>query len=85
MLLLAIWFCGCAMHLLAWWVRWRRVAVVVRDASPLEDGRELEALRRLERIVGIRQQLAVVTSDTSLEPGVFGIFKPCVGVAAKHR
>ena len=75
-LLSAIWFCGCAMHLLAWWVRWRRVAVVVREASPLEDGRELHALRRLEMIVGTRRSLAIVTSDTSLEPGVFGILKP---------
>src|ERR1700730_2049083 len=30
-LLLAIWFCGGAMHLLTWWVRWQRVAVVVRE------------------------------------------------------
>src|SRR5579872_2646514 len=75
-LLLGIWFCGSAMHLLAWRVRWRRVAVAVREASPLQDGRELDAVRRLERVVGIRQPLAVVSSDTSLEPGVFGILKP---------
>jgi uncharacterized protein (TIGR03435 family) len=74
--LCAIWFCGCAMHLLAWCVRWQRVAGVVRRASPLEDGRELEVLRRLEGIVGTRQPIAIVTSDTSLEPGVFGILTP---------
>ena len=75
-LLLAIWACGCGMHLLAWWVRWRRVAAVVREASPLEDGRELNALRRLEDVAGLRKPVAVVSSDTSFEPGVFGIFKP---------
>jgi uncharacterized protein (TIGR03435 family) len=75
-LLLAIWFGGCAMHLLAWWVRWRRLAVVVRDASPLESGRELDSLRRLAGIVGIRQSVVVVASETSLEPGVFGILRP---------
>src|SRR5258706_13041180 len=52
LVLLAIWLFGSAMHLLAWWVRWRRVAVVVRGASPLEDRRELDALRRLEGKVG---------------------------------
>ena len=75
-LILVIWFGGCAIHLLAWWGRWRCVAATVQAASPLEGGRELDALRRLETTVGIRQPIAVVMSDTSLEPGVFGIFKP---------
>jgi bla regulator protein blaR1 len=43
-LLLAIWLVGCALHLLAWWVRWRRVAAVVRDSSLFEDCRVLETL-----------------------------------------
>ncbi len=75
-LLFAIWFCGCAMHLLAWWVRWHRIAVIVRGASPLKAGRELDALRRLELIVGTRPRIAAVTLDTFLEPGVFGVFSP---------
>jgi uncharacterized protein (TIGR03435 family) len=76
MILLAAWFCGFAMHLLAWWVHWRRVAVIVREASPVRSGRELDAVRRFERIVGIRQAIGVVSSDASLEPGVFGIWQP---------
>jgi bla regulator protein BlaR1 len=84
-LFLAIWLAGFVMHLLAWRVRWRRVAAVVRDASALEDGRELDALRRLEKTFGMRHRTAVVTSDTSFEPGVFGILSPvlvwprCIG------
>src|SRR5258706_4611263 len=76
LVLLAIWLFGSAMHLLAWWVRWRRVAVVVRGASPLEDRRELDALRRLEGKVGIRRSIAALTSDAPLEPGIFGIVRP---------
>lgn len=76
LLLLAIWFVGCAMHLLAWWVRWRRIAAVVRDAALFEDGRELDALRRLEPLVGTRRAVTLASSDSSLEPGVFGILDP---------
>ena len=75
-LLFAIWLCGCALRLLAWRVRWQRLAAVVREAAPVNDGRELGALRRLEGIVGIRRPIRVVSSDTSLEPGVFGILRP---------
>jgi uncharacterized protein (TIGR03435 family) len=43
---------------------------------PLGCGRELHALRRLERLGGARRPLRLVSSDTSLEPGVFGILHP---------
>ena len=38
------------MVLLLWYARWRRVAAAIREAVPLREGREVEALRRLERI-----------------------------------
>ena len=47
-LLLAFWFCGFAAVLLYGWVRWRRVAAAVRASLPLTQGREVEALRRLQ-------------------------------------
>jgi bla regulator protein blaR1 len=77
--LLAIWFCGAAAVLAGWWMRWRRVAAEVRAASPVESGRELDALRRLEQIGqigGTRKPLALASSTGSLEPGVFGILRP---------
>ena len=74
----AVWFCGGAVILLTWWVRWRRVAATVRAAQPVNSGRELDALRRLERIRGVRRPLRLLSSDTSLEPGVFGILNPVV-------
>jgi bla regulator protein BlaR1 len=75
-LLIAIWSCGCAMILLTWWARWRRIAVAIREASPTEGGREIETLRRLERICGAARPVAMVSSNTSLEPGVFGLVNP---------
>jgi len=75
-LFLAIWSIGCVVILLTWWMRWRRVAILVRNASPVEAGREFEALRRLERVCGITEPVAMVSSQTSLEPGVFGLLRP---------
>jgi bla regulator protein BlaR1 len=75
-LLVAIWLCGCAVILLTWWVRWRRLAVVIREARPAQDGRELDTLRRLERIIGTAKPVAMVSSSTSFEPGVFGLVHP---------
>ncbi|MGA2743419.1 MAG: M56 family metallopeptidase [Candidatus Sulfotelmatobacter sp.] len=72
-ILLAAWFCGFATVLLVWCLRWRRISATLREAAPLLEGREVEALRRLERIAGLRMPMQMVSSPTSLEPGVFGI------------
>ena len=39
-LLLALWFSGCASILTVWLLRWRRVSAIIRDAHPLTEGRE---------------------------------------------
>lgn len=78
-LLLAVWFCGFVTVLMYGWMRWRRVAAAVRSATPLTEGRELEALRRLASSpAGIR----LVSSSAKLEPGVFGIFRPILWLPA---
>jgi bla regulator protein BlaR1 len=74
--LVAVWFCGFAAVFLFWRVRWRRVTAVVRAAMPLREGRELEGLRRCQRIAGLRGYIELLPSAESLEPGVFGIFLP---------
>jgi len=56
--------------------RWRRVAAAVRAASPVEHGRDLDALRRLEAIAGITRPIPLVSSNIAIEPGVFGIVTP---------
>jgi bla regulator protein BlaR1 len=69
-LLGALWGCGCAAVLLAWCLRWRRTAGIIRTAEPLTEGREVETLRRLQA------PLEIVSSSARFEPGVFGILRP---------
>jgi bla regulator protein blaR1 len=82
LVLLAVWLCGCAFVLFRWWSRWRRINATVRASQRLRDGRELEALRRLERITGIRKPVELLSSTSSLEPGIFGILRPVLVLPA---
>ena len=75
-LLAVAWLCGISIVVLAWYVRWRRISAVMRKAAPLREGREVEALRRLERVTGISKQIEMRVSQTTLEPGIFGISEP---------
>ena len=75
-LLVALWSCGFALVLLIWCVRWRKISVALRNAEPLQEGREAEALRKLQRIAGTSTSIDLVLSRTSLEPGIFGITRP---------
>ncbi|MGO8737113.1 MAG: TIGR03435 family protein [Terriglobia bacterium] len=74
--LVAMWLCGFVFVFFLWWIRWRRISATVREAAPLREGREVEALRRLERRGGIRRPIELLLSAASLEPGIFGIVKP---------
>ncbi|HWG57917.1 MAG TPA: M56 family metallopeptidase [Candidatus Acidoferrales bacterium] len=74
-ILAVIWLCGFAAVLAAWCMRWRRVSALRRAADPLFDGREVEALRRIEREAGTRQPIPILLSK-GIEPGIFGIFRP---------
>lgn len=75
-----IWLAGSGAVLFTWWVRWRRITAIVLDSAPIDAGREVDILRRLEssETHGRRQAppLTLVASDDSLEPGVFGIRRP---------
>jgi len=75
-ILAGMWLCGCVAVLAAWYARWRRVAVAIQKASPLREGREVEALRRMERRSGLGKQIEMRVSIASLEPGIFGIVGP---------
>ena len=41
-----------------------------------KQGREVEALRRLEQAGGVRRKIEIFLSRASLEPGILGIVKP---------
>jgi bla regulator protein BlaR1 len=71
-----LWVIGFVTVIGLWWVRWRRVAAAIRGAVPVSDGRELEALRRMESAAGMQKPMAFRLSQSTLEPGVFGIIRP---------
>ncbi len=75
-LLAATWLCGFVILLFVWCMRWRRIAAAVRQAAPLREGREVEVLRRLECITGMRKRIEMLLSRATLEPGIFGIARP---------
>lgn len=73
---LAIWLAGCGVVLAIWLVSWRRVATAVANGTPVQHGPELDMLRCLEQRAGIRKPSALALSNATLEPGVFGWFRP---------
>src|SRR6266513_1483711 len=75
-LFIAAWLCGFVMVLCVWCVRWSRISRAIREAVPLREGREVEALRRIGCITGVRQRIELLSSRASLEPGIFGIAHP---------
>src|SRR5262245_17757523 len=71
-LAVAIWGLGCAVVLMVWLLRWRRVSAAVNAGMPMTSGRIHDAFTKLAS----SPALPLVISDTSLEPGVFGIVRP---------
>ncbi len=74
--LVGVWLCGFLAVLSLWYVQWRKISAATRDAVPLPEGREVQALRRAERLVGTQKRLAIRLSSASIEPGIFGIVQP---------
>jgi bla regulator protein BlaR1 len=74
--LAGVWLCGFLGVLSAWCAQWWKLSAAARRARPLSDGRELEALRRVERTLGASRRLEMRSSAASLEPGIFGIVRP---------
>jgi bla regulator protein BlaR1 len=75
-ILATAWLGGFTFVLFVWCTRWRRISLAIREAVPLREGREVEALRRLERLGRIRRPIQMLLSRASLEPGIFGITHP---------
>lgn len=71
-----IWLAGFIAVVLLWAVRWFRISAQMKSAKLAAGGRELEILRRVERVGGLRNPIRLLLSRTSLEPGIFGIARP---------
>jgi bla regulator protein blaR1 len=75
-ILCAIWMCGFLAVLGVWCVRWRRICRMVRSMSPRERRRELAILRDVERALGRKAPIVLNVVQTTVAPGVYGIFRP---------
>lgn len=75
-ILIAVWLCGLVTVLMLWLLRWHRISATLRSAVPIHEGREVDALRRLERISGLRTRIELLLSRAMLEPGIFGMTRP---------
>jgi bla regulator protein blaR1 len=83
-LIAAVWLCGFVTVVVLWTVRWRRVATVAHRSTLLKQGREVDALRQLEKAGGARRPMTFLLSrDFAMEPGIFGIFRPVLLWPAK--
>ena len=71
-----LWLAGFVTVIGLWCVRWRRVAAAMRGSVQVSHGREAELLHRVEKSAGIRRPISLRSSQTSLEPGIFGIIRP---------
>jgi uncharacterized protein (TIGR03435 family) len=72
----AIWIFGAFVVLLVRFLSWRQVSATLRRASPVQQGREIRLLRRLEETAGRQRKIALRLSPDRMEPAVFGIFRP---------
>jgi bla regulator protein BlaR1 len=72
----SVWLSGSLAVAVTWLARWRRVARAVAAATHVDDGRELQILRRLEARAGSTRPIAIRLSSGTLEPGVFGVRRP---------
>lgn len=75
-LLVTTWFCGFMVVILIGFSRWRRISAAVGESAPLREGREVNALRRVELVARMPKRIELLLSHTSMEPGIFGILRP---------
>ena len=55
-----IWVCGFIGITTSWWVRWRRIAAMVRAGDPMQ----------------LHLRIRAISSPALLEPGIFGVIRP---------
>jgi uncharacterized protein (TIGR03435 family) len=75
-MLTVAWLIGFITILFFWCLQWWRISRLVRSASPLVEGREVDLLRKAERLARLPRSVPLLPSDNSMEPGVFGIICP---------
>ena len=72
----ALWICGVVAVLLAWLLRWSKVAEMRRGAQELKDGREVEMLRRMAVCAHLHTRVRLMLSQAMMEPAICGLVRP---------
>src|SRR5262245_39233207 len=73
LLVLAVaWAMGAGAFAISRWRQWRAISRVANAATLLEHGREIDAVRRLDR----GAHVPLLLSDSNNEPGVIGVLRP---------
>lgn len=75
-LAVAVWLGGLLLLVVYWWRAWRRIRAIVDTAAEVREGVAYEMLLRMRRQAGVRTPVVLMATETSLEPCVFGIFRP---------
>ena len=75
-LLLVVWLLGSLVVLAVWLARWHRVSAIVKDATPLNEGPEAAIAAKLQQNDAAHERIGVVSTTATIEPGIFGIFRP---------
>jgi uncharacterized protein (TIGR03435 family) len=74
--LMSMWLAGCLAILCVWYARWRRISGEVEHAVPMRYGREVQILQRLQGSAVWAAKVELRLSDSTLEPGIFGVRRP---------
>ena len=74
--IIALWITGMCVVLISSMRQWRRLAAHARQSPLIADGIVHDTVRRVERAEGVRNPIAIVASNQSMEPGVIGIREP---------
>jgi uncharacterized protein (TIGR03435 family) len=72
--LAAIWAVGFLIVIGVWLAGWRQVAAILRNSHPDSGGRENAILGRIRERMRIKSPVALLVSQSAMEPGVIGIF-----------
>ncbi|HET7217912.1 MAG TPA: M56 family metallopeptidase [Vicinamibacterales bacterium] len=73
--LVFVWGAGAAWLAASRWREWRALSTLIASSTPLESGRERDALTRACRASRITQ-IRLLRSESSVEPGLLGVFRP---------
>jgi bla regulator protein BlaR1 len=75
-LLLIVWLIGSLVVLAVWFARWLRIAAIAKSGTTLHEGPEAELVAQLQGNDAARDKVAIVSTGATIEPGIFGIFRP---------